>query len=119
MTRSILPGSRSIASSRALTSSPGSKPTRNSFVEPLAEPPGGIVLAIGMQTGVEQRPALGMLDQIDRDRHGDVALAALHQVSELAGDRAAGEGEKLRNSLVNHPSLHRFPAQAGIHPSAP
>ena len=44
----------------------------------LAETTGGIVLAVGMQAGIEQRPSLGMLDQIDRDRHGDVAFAALH-----------------------------------------
>jgi hypothetical protein len=59
--------------------------------EPWAEPPGGVVLAIGAEPGVEQRPALGMFDQKDRDRHGDVALATLHQTGELAGYRAAGE----------------------------
>jgi len=53
------------------------------------------VLAIGVQPGVEQRPVLAVLDQEDRDRHGDVALAALHQMGELAGHRAAGEGVEL------------------------
>jgi len=43
------------------------------------------VLAIGVQPGVEQRPAFWVLDQEDRDRQGDVALAALHQMGELAG----------------------------------
>jgi hypothetical protein len=63
--------------------------------EPWAEPPGGVVLAIGVQPGVEQRPALWVLDQEDRDRHSDVALAALHQMGELAGQGATGEGVKL------------------------
>jgi hypothetical protein len=53
--------------------------------KPRTESPDGVALAIGMQTGIEQRPALGMLDQEDRDRHGDVALGALHQMGELAG----------------------------------
>jgi hypothetical protein len=50
------------------------------------------VLAIGVEPGVEQRPALWVLDQEDWDRQGDVALATLHQTGELAGYRAAGEG---------------------------
>ena len=36
-----------------------------------------------------------MLDQKDRDRHGDVALSALHQMGELAGYRAASESIEL------------------------
>jgi hypothetical protein len=36
-----------------------------------------------------------MLDQEDRDRQGDVALAALHQTAELAGHLAASEGVEL------------------------
>src|ERR1700686_2525452 len=35
--------------------------------EPRAESPGRGVLAIGVQPGVEQRPAPGMLDEEDRD----------------------------------------------------
>src|ERR1700745_2713752 len=35
----------------------------------------GVVLAIGVQTGVEQHPSLRVLDQKDRYRHGDVALS--------------------------------------------
>src|SRR5712691_12640528 len=95
MTKSILPGSRSIASSRALTLLAGPKTDAEQPGEPRAEPPGGVVLAIGVQPGVEQRPVLAVLDQEDRDRHGDVALAALHQMSELAGHRAAGESVEL------------------------
>src|SRR6202011_1524524 len=73
----------------------GPKADSEQLGEPWAEPPDGVVLAIGVQPGVEQRPALGMLDQKDRDRHRDVALAALHQMSELTGYRAAGEGVEL------------------------
>ena len=57
------------------------------------------MLAIGVQPGVEQRPALWVLDQEDRDGQGDVALAALHQMGELAGHRAAREGVKLDRHL--------------------
>ncbi len=57
---------------------------RNSPASRLPSPP-GVVLAIGVQPGVEQRPAFWVLDQEDRDRQGDVALAALHQMGELAG----------------------------------
>ena len=46
--------------------------------EPLAEPSRGVVLAIGMEPCVKQCPSLWVLDQKDRDRHGDVALSALH-----------------------------------------
>jgi hypothetical protein len=63
--------------------------------EPRAEPPSGVVLAIGVQPGVEQRAALGMFDQKNRDGHGDVALAAVHQPGEFAGYRAASEGVEL------------------------
>jgi hypothetical protein len=51
-----------------------------------------------------------MFDQEDRDRHGDVALAALHQMGELAGHRAAGEGIE----LDRHRHL-RFAVLADIH----
>src|SRR6266446_4247260 len=63
--------------------------------EPWTEPPGGVVLAIGVQPGVEQYPPLGMFDKKDRDRQGDVALATLHQTGELTGYRAAGECKEL------------------------
>jgi hypothetical protein len=53
------------------------------------------MLPIGMEAGIEQRRALRMLDPVDRDRHGNVALAALHQTGELAGERAASEGVEL------------------------
>ena len=46
--------------------------------ESWAEPSSGVVLAIRMQPSVEQCPSFGMLNQEDRDRHGDVALATLH-----------------------------------------
>jgi hypothetical protein len=59
--------------------------------EPSPEPPDRVTLAIGMEAGIEQRPSLWMLDQEHWDRHGDLALAALHQMGELAGDRATGE----------------------------
>jgi hypothetical protein len=90
MTRSILAGSRPRA--HLLT---GLEADPEQAGEPRAEPPGGVVLAIGVESGVEQRLTLGMLDQEDRDRHGDVALAALHQTAELAGDRAACKGVEL------------------------
>src|SRR5579863_6756324 len=80
--------------------------------QPLAETAGRIVLAIDMEAGVEQRAALGMLDQIDRDGHGDLALAALHQMGELAGDRAAGKGVKSRRA-------HAGPNFTGICKSIP
>jgi len=53
--------------------------------EPCAEPPGGVALAIGVQPGVKQRATIGMFDQKNRDRHSDVALAAVHQPGEFAG----------------------------------
>jgi hypothetical protein len=46
--------------------------------EPRAQPSSGVVLAIGMEPCVKQCPSLWVLDQKDRDRHGDVALSALH-----------------------------------------
>jgi hypothetical protein len=46
--------------------------------EPRAKSSSGVVLAIGVQPGVEQHPSLRVLDQKDRDRHCDVALSALH-----------------------------------------
>jgi hypothetical protein len=63
--------------------------------EAWAQPPGRIMLAIGVQPGIEQRPATRVLDQKHRDRHGDVALAAFHQVGKLARQRSAGEGVEL------------------------
>ena len=63
--------------------------------EPRAEPRSVVVLAIGVQPGVEQRAAVGMFDQKNRDGHGDVALAAVHQPGEFAGYRAASEGVEL------------------------
>src|ERR1700730_3584721 len=46
--------------------------------EPRAKSSSGVLLAIGVQPGIEQHPSLGMLDQKDRDRHSDVALSAIH-----------------------------------------
>ena len=46
--------------------------------EPRAESSSRVVLAIGVQPGVEQRSSLRVLDQKDRDRDGDVAFSALH-----------------------------------------
>jgi hypothetical protein len=58
---------------------------------PLAKPAGGVMLAIGMQAGIEQRPPFWVLDQKDRDGHGDLAFAALHQTAELAFDVTASQ----------------------------
>src|SRR5690349_4980730 len=63
--------------------------------EPRSKPTGGILLTVWMQTAVEQCHTLRVFNQVDRDRQGDVALAALHQASEIAGHRATGEGVKL------------------------
>jgi hypothetical protein len=80
------PGTDLLAGLKADTEKPG---------EPRAKSSSRIVLAIGVQPGVEQRPSLGMLDQKDRDRHSDVALSALHKMGELAGHRPASEGIQL------------------------
>src|SRR4051794_31710332 len=56
-----------------------------------AKPAGGVMLVIGMQASVEQRPPLGVLDQKDRDRHDDLAFATFHQTAELAFEVAAGQ----------------------------
>src|SRR5215813_12642995 len=69
--------------------------------EPWTEPSSGVVLAIGVQPGVEQHPSLWVLDQKDRDRHGDVALAAFHEMGELAGHRAASESVEVDCHLTS------------------
>jgi hypothetical protein len=63
------PGADLLAGLKADTEEPG---------ESRAQPSSGVGLAIGMQPCVEQCPSLRVLDQKDRDRHGDVAFAALH-----------------------------------------
>src|SRR5205085_8210654 len=60
-----------------------------------AEPRRRIVLAVGMHAGVEEGRAVGVLDQIGRDRQADLALAALHQMGELARQMPAGKGVDL------------------------
>jgi hypothetical protein len=80
------PGADLLAGLKADTEEPG---------KARAEPPSGVVLAIGVQPCVEQCPPLRVLDQKDRDRHGEVAFAAFHQMGELAGHRAASEGIQL------------------------
>jgi hypothetical protein len=67
------------------------------------------MLAIGVQPGVEQRLAFRMLDQKHRDRHGDIALAAFHQVGKLAGHGAAGEGVELDGHQRFSILLNRHP----------
>ena len=67
-----------------------SNPKGNSKL--LAEAAGGIVLAIRMQPGIEQRPALRVLDQKHWNRDSYVAFGALHQPGEFGGNGAAGEG---------------------------
>ena len=57
------------------------------------EPRRRIVLAIRVHAGVEQCRALGVLDQIGRDRQSDAAFAPLHQMAELAGQMPAGQRE--------------------------
>lgn len=61
----------------------------------IADPGGGIVLAIRMHPGVEQRGAVRVLDQIGRDRQPDPPLPAFHQVAELALEPTAGQREDL------------------------
>jgi hypothetical protein len=46
-----------------------------------------------------------VLDQKDRDRYGDVAFTALHQMGELAGHRAASESIELDCHLASNPLL--------------
>jgi hypothetical protein len=36
-----------------------------------------------MQAGIEQRPPFRVLDQKHRDRHRDIAFAALHQTGRI------------------------------------
>jgi hypothetical protein len=93
---------------------------REEIGEPLAEAPGRVVLAVRMHSGVEQRRALGMLDQIGWDRQLRLALPALHQAAEIPGQMAASQGEELyaQFSLLNENLkelllLLVIPAQAG------
>ena len=58
------PGADLLAGLKADTKQPGKLRT---------EPPSGVGLSIRVQPGVEQYPSLRVLDQKDRDRHGDVA----------------------------------------------
>ena len=73
--------------------------------EPRAKSSSEVVLAIGVQPGVEQHPSLRVLDHKYRDRHGDVALSALHQMGELGGHRAASESIELDHHLAPDPLL--------------
>jgi len=69
-----------------------------------SDPRCGVVLAVGMKPGVEQDGALGMLDQISGDRQVRPTLSAFHQPAEIAGQPAAGHGEKLyaqKSALLN------------------
>jgi hypothetical protein len=68
------------------------------------EPSSGVGLAIGVQPCVEQCPALRVLDQKDGNRHGDVTFAALHQMNELAGHRAASESIEFKWHLLRSAS---------------
>jgi hypothetical protein len=75
--------------------------------EPCTESSSRVGLAIGVQPRVEQCPSLRVLDQKDRDRHGDVAFPALHQMGELAGHRAASESIQLDCHSGAHPLILR------------
>ena len=59
-----------------------------------ADPTGGVVLAIRMHPGIEQHRALGVFDQVGRDRQMRTALTALHQVAQLPLQPAASKGEE-------------------------
>ena len=72
-----------------------------------ADPPGGIVLAGGVHSGIKQRRALWMLDQVGRDRQFSVAFSALHQSAEVAGQPAAGHRVKLDAHDLLHPAEAR------------
>src|SRR5262249_32904101 len=86
--------------------------------QPRAKPAGGVVLAVGVQPGVEQCPALRMLDQEDRDRQGNVAFAALHQTSDPAGQGAEGKGaEPDRHRRAVAPSWVTGTSQGGSSPA--
>jgi hypothetical protein len=56
-----------------------------------AQPPSRVMLTIGVQSGIEQRPASWLLNQKDRYLDRDISLATLHQVGEFGGHRAASE----------------------------
>ena len=92
------PGADLLAGLKGDTKQPG---------ESRAEPTSRVELAIGVQPCVEQCPSLRVLDQKDRDRHRDVAFTALHQMSELAGHRAASEGIELDCHLGARPLIIR------------
>jgi hypothetical protein len=64
---------------------------------------GGVVLAIGMQSGVEEDPPFGMLDQVSGYRQVRPTLSALHQAAEIPGQPAASQGKEFHTqiSLLN------------------
>src|SRR6185437_14449444 len=59
--------------------------------KPGAEPSSGVVLAIGVQPGVEQCPSFRVFDQKDGDGHGDLPLSAIHEMGELGGHCTASK----------------------------
>ena len=77
--------------------------------EARAQPPDRVMLAIGVQPGIEQRPASRMLDQKNRHRERDVTLATLHQAGKFAGHCATSE----RVELDRHPR-HSFDSRMAL-----
>src|SRR3954451_21777290 len=57
----------------------------------LAEPADRIVLTIGMQAAVEKHSPFRVLDQENRDRHGDAAFGTFHDPTELTFEFTTGE----------------------------
>ena len=62
---------------------------------PLADPARGVATQLRVHAGIEQGPALGMLDQVGRDRQVDLPVLALDHVLQAADQAATGHGVKL------------------------
>jgi hypothetical protein len=55
------------------------------------EPAGGIMLAVRMQTSIEQRPPFRMFDQEHGNRHDDLTRATLHDTAKITLQVTTGE----------------------------
>jgi hypothetical protein len=69
----------------------GRKPNLINAGHPFAEPADRIVLAIRMEAAVEKHLSFRVLDQENRDRHGDPAFGAYHDPIELTFEFTASE----------------------------
>src|SRR6516162_3774863 len=59
-----------------------------------SDPRGRVVLAIGMQSSVEEDRSLGVFDQISGNRQVGPTLSTFHQAAEILGQPATGQGEE-------------------------